>query len=91
MGGEARWVLSDRYEETRRQTESAFAAITREDCQKLVNSVQRWISQWMRGDDGGSLQQFDDFDDDHLVKNGPKDAPDADADAPADDSDSEEE
>jgi transposase len=62
-------VLKRRPDEARRQTEAAFSEVDEEDCEKLVRHVEKWISEWMKQDDGGLLQQYDSFQD--LVENGP--------------------
>jgi hypothetical protein len=62
-------VLKRTPEEAREQTEQEFGNVDKDDCEKLVKHVEKWITQWMKHDDGGSLQQYESFND--LVKNGP--------------------
>jgi hypothetical protein len=62
-------VLKRKPIEARRQTEAAFGEVQEEDCEKLVRHVEQWISEWMKQDDGGMLQQYGSFED--LVENGP--------------------
>ena len=62
-------VLKRTPEEAREQTEEEFGKVDEQDCEKLVRHVEKWITQWMKHDDGGSLQQYENFDD--LVKHGP--------------------
>jgi hypothetical protein len=47
--------------ETTVQTRQAMECVTAELCQKEISHCHTWIEQWMKSDNGGSLQQFADL------------------------------
>jgi transposase len=43
------------------QTRKAMDQVTKELCKKVVGHAQKWMDQFIKSDDGGSLQQFADL------------------------------
>lgn len=69
-GAVARKAMLNRSRDVaREQTEEEFGRIDQLQCEKLVNHTEHWMSEWMKRDDGGSLQRFDDLQD--LIDHGP--------------------
>jgi hypothetical protein len=43
--------------ETREQTEEAFEAVTKMQCNNIVRHCHNWMDKWLQTDEAGDLQQ----------------------------------